>query len=267
MSDNITLTKTNINTPKNNKTMDIDGLIKFILATALAIMPFFLEKQISLGILAIYLLIATLVTRIKFRTLLISAASYCIIVLIPYLFGYLMSELLYLFTNNELFAYNQRINEVILRLFRLFVIWYVSILYFHTTPLKTVIGLLDKLFFPLKLIGVPIKDYLTIVMFIVLELKGKGAELKNSFIESARSAIGGNKIKLKTKIKGISHIIVSLLVNSFEKINEIQNLMENVNPDELYNYKFKISIRDIVVVLSFIMLTSALLMVEKGYKF
>jgi len=265
MSDNITLTKTDINTPKNSKSMDIDGLIKFILAIVLAIMPFLLEKQISLGILSVYLLIATLVTRIKFRTLLISTASYCIIVLVPYLFGYLMSELLYLFTNNELFAYNQGSYEVFLRLFRLLVIWYVSILYFHTTPMKTVIGLLDKLFFPLKLIGVPIKDYLKIVMCIVLDLKEKGSEIKNSFIESARSALGGNKIKLKTKIKGISHIIVSLLVNSFEKINEIESLVENVNPDELYNYKFKISIRDIVVVLSFIILISALLMVEKGY--
>ncbi len=102
-------------------------------------------------------------------------------------------------------------------------------------------------------------------MFIVLDLKEKGLEIKNSFIEGARAAIGGNKIKLKTKIKGLSHIIVSLLVNSFEKINDIQSLVENVNPDELYNYKFKIFIREIVVVLGFIMLTSALLMVEKGY--
>ncbi len=147
MSDPITLTKTNINTPKNNKSMDIDGLVKFILATVLAILPFLLEKQISFGILSVYLLIATLVTRIKFRTLLISAASYFIIVLIPYLFGFLMSELLYFITNNELFAYHQGSYEVFLRLFRLFVIWYVSILYFHTTPLKTVIGVLEKLFF------------------------------------------------------------------------------------------------------------------------
>lgn len=264
MSDNISSTKTNINTLENNKSMGIDGLIKLILAVVLAIIPFFLEKQISLGILTVYLLIATLVTRIKFRTLLISAASYSIIVLIPYLFGYLMSELLYLFTSNELFAYNQGGYEVFLRLFRLFVIWYVSILYFHTTPMKTVIGLLDKILFPLKLIGVPIKDYLKIVMFIVSELKGKGTEIKNSFIENARSTIGGDKTKLKTKIKGISHIIVSMLVNSFEKIDEIQNLVENVNSDELYNYKFKISRSDLVIVLIFIMLISGLLIVENG---
>lgn len=266
-ADNITLTKTNVHTPKDNQSMDIDGLIKFIITIMLAIIPFLLEKQISLGILSIYLLIATLVTRIKFRTLLISAASYFIIVLIPYLFGYLMSELLFLFTNNELFAYNQGSYDVFLRLFRLFVIWYVTILYFHTTPTKTVIGLLDKLLFPLKLIGVPVKDYLKILMCIVLDLKGKGSEIKDSFMENARSVIGGNKTKLKTKIKGISHIIVSLLVNSFEKINEVQSSIEKLNTDELYNYKFKISLRDIVVILSFIMLIFVLIMIEKGYLF
>ena len=260
-------TKININTTKNDGPMDIDGMIKFFIATMLAITSFLLDKPISLGILSVYLLIATLVTRIKFRTLLLSAASYFIIVLIPFLFGYLMSELLYLFTHNELFAYNQRGYEVFLRVFRLFVIWYVSILCFHTTPLNTVIGLLDKLLFPLKLLGVPTEDFLKIVMCIVLDLKGKGAEIKNSFMKNARSVIGGNKTKLKTKITGISHIIVSLLVNSFEKINEIQSSIENLNTDELYDYKFKISIRDIVVALSFILLTWVLLMVEKGYLF
>ncbi|MBM4763039.1 energy-coupling factor transporter transmembrane component T [Bacillus sp. B15-48] len=264
-ADNIILTKTN--TPKIDKSMNIDGLIKFIIATMLAIMSFLLEKQISLVILSIYLLIATLATRIKFRTLLVSTASYFIIVLIPYLFGYLMSELLYLITNNQLFSYNKESYEVFLRMFSLFVIWYVSILYFHTTPMKTVIGLLDKLLFPLKLIGVPVKDYLKIVMFIVQDLKGKGLEIKDRFLDNARSSIGGNKIKLKTKIKGISHIIVSFLVNSFERINEIQSSIENMNHEELYNYKFKISISDIVVVFSFILLTLVLLLVEKGYLF
>lgn len=269
-ANNIPLSKTTNNTPENdetpnnNKSVEIDGLIKLVIAVTLAVLAFFIEKQISLVILSVYLLIATIATRIKFKTLLLSAASYFIIVLIPYLFGYLMSELLYAFTNNELFAYNQGIYEVFLRLFRLFVIWYVSILYFHTTPMTTVIGLLDKLLFPLKLIGVPVQDHLKIVMCIVQELKGKGTELKDSVMKSARSAIGGNKIKLKTKIKGISRVIVSLLVHSFENINEIQDKVENLNSDELYHYKFKLAVRDIVVALSFIVLTSALIMVEKG---
>lgn len=259
-----TPTETNTNIPTTDST-DIDGLFKLMIVIALAITPFYLEKEISLAFLFAGLLIATVVTKIKFRTLLLSAASYFIIVLIPYLFGYFMSELLYLFTNNDFFAYKQSGYEVFLRVFRLFVIWYVSILYFHTTPMNTVIGLMDKLLYPLKLVRVPVRDFLNIIVCIVAELKGKGTELKDSFMENARSAIGGEKIKLRTKIKGVSHIIVSLLINSFEKINDIQNSLENLNTDELYNYRIKISLKEIVVVLIFAIFISGLFVVEKGY--
>ncbi|KUO64145.1 MAG: ABC transporter permease [Gracilibacter sp. BRH_c7a] len=261
------LSVTNLNTLKENEHWDMDGFIKFILATGLASMGFFFEEQMSFGILSIYLLIVTLVLRIKFRTLLLSAASYCVIVLIPFLFGILMNSVIFSLTNNELFVYNQGSYELVLRLFRLFLIWYVSILYFHTTPLKTIIGLLDKLFFPLKLLGVPVKDYLKIVMCIVLDLKGTGVEMKNKFLESARSSIGGTKGKFKINIKGISQIIVSLLVNSFEKIDKIQKFVEEVNTEDLYHYSFKISKRDVVAVLSFVLFTSAVIMIEKGYWF
>jgi len=260
MTNNLTLINTN--TQKNKESTDIDGLVKFILATLLASIPFFLEHKMSFLIISVYLLIATLVSRIKLRTLLLSVTSYCIIVLIPYLFGFLMNGLFYTFTNSELFIYKQDTYAIVLRLFRLFIIWYVSILYFHTTPIKTVIGLLDKLFFPLKLLGVPVEDYLKIVMCIVLELKGMGTEMKKNFVESARSVIGGSNEKFKIKIKGISQIIVSLLVNSFEKLDKIQSFVEKVNPDDLYHYKFKISQREVVIVLSFILLTWVLLLIE-----
>ncbi len=127
------------NTANINDCQEMDGLIKFILAASLAVMPFLFEKELSFGILCIYLLMVTLVSKIKFNTLLISAASYGIIVVIPYLFGFFMNELLYILTNNELFTTNQGTYAFFLRLFRLFIIWYVSILYFHTTSMKTVL--------------------------------------------------------------------------------------------------------------------------------
>lgn len=261
------LSETNLNKLKENEHWEMDGFIKFILATVLATIPFFFEEQMSFVIISFYLILATLILRIKLRTLLISAASYCIIVLIPYLFGLLMNEFISSVTNSELFVYSQSYYEIFLRLFRLFLIWYVSILYFHTTPMKTVIGLLDKLFFPLKLIGVPVKDYLKVVMCIVLDLKGTGVEMKNKFLESARSTIGGTKGKFRINIKGISQIIVSLIVNSFEKIDKIQSFVEEVNADDLYNYNFKISKKDGIAVSSFVVFLFLIILIEKGYWF
>jgi len=264
MSDNLTLT--HLEPPESvERSSDLDGLIKFILAVVLTIVPFLSQKQMSFAIISGYLLIVTLVSRIKLRTLLISATSYFIIVLIPYFFGLLMNGLFYMFSNNDLFAYHQGPYEIFLRLFRLLIIWYVSILYFHTTPMKTVIGMLDKLFIPLKLVGVPVADYLKIVMCIVGELKETGSEVKKSLGQSMRSVMGGDKRRFKINIKGISQIIVSLIVNSFEKLDKIQDRVENVNPEDLYDYSFKLSKLDVVAILSFILLTSVVFMVEKGH--
>lgn len=247
-----------------NESWGMDGFIKFILAAALAVIPFHLEHQLSFVVLAVYLLLATLVLKIKFQTLAISTASYVIIVLLPYLFGFLMNELLSCLTPKVLFTYHQGPYEVFLRLFRLFIIWYVSILYFQTTPIKTVIGLLDKLFFPLKLFGVPVTDYLKVVMCIILELKGTGEEMKKSFGERVRSIREGTKGRFTIQVKGISQMIVSLLVNSLEKIDTIQTFVENVNPDDLYHYRFNVSKKDAAAVTSFILLMAVLFMIEKG---
>ncbi|EHQ87613.1 energy-coupling factor transporter transmembrane component T family protein [Desulfosporosinus youngiae] len=247
---------------KDAESWDMDGLIKFILAMVLSIMPFIVHERMSFGILAVYLLIVTLVSKIKLRILIISAASYGIIVLIPYLFGLLMNSLLYTFADIQ-FS-DQGSYEILIRLFRLLVIWYVSILYFHTTPMKTVLGLVDKLFTPLKLVGIPVKDYLNVVMCIVLELKETGAEVTKGLGERMRSVTGEGKKRFKINIKGISQIIVSLIVNSFDKLDKIEHLVEKVNPEDLYNYRFKLSKNDLIGVLSFIALTAVVLMIEKG---
>ena len=265
MENNLLITKHKVQ--KRIAFSDMDGLIKFILTTLLVIMPFLFEKSMSFGVLAAYLLIVTLLSKIKSQTLLISAASYGIIVLIPYFFGILMNSLFATFSGNELFGNQQDAYEIFLRLFRLFIIWFVSILYFHTTPIKTVIGLLDKLLAPLKLVGVPVADYLKVVMCIILELMETGAEVKKTLGESMRSVIGGSAGKFRINIKGISQIIVALIVNSFEKIDKIQDFVEKVNSNDLYHYSFKVSRSDGVALLSFILLTSVIWMLEKGYWF
>src|SRR5665648_54806 len=258
MSRNLTLIS--VNTPETAEFLEVDGLIKFIIATLVTVMPFFFLKTMSFVMLSIYLLLATYLSRIKPRTLLISAASYFMVVLMPYLFGLFMNSLIYFFSNNELFSYQQCPNEIFLRLFKLLIIWYVSILYFHTTPLKTVLGLLDKCLTPLKLVGVPVADYLKVVMGSVIELKEMGAEIMKSLEESVRSVVRGRGGKFNINIKGLSQIIVSLIVNSFGRLDKIERFVEQANSDDLYHYSFKLTSREMVVVLSFVLFTSLVFM-------
>lgn len=265
MENQVTLTHPRI--LKRTKFSDMDGLIKLMEAILLAGMPFLVTKPMSFCLLSVSILMVTFISRINTRTLLMSAISYCIVFLFPYLFGIGMNALLYAVSGNAAFESHQGYDEIFLRLFRLFMIWYVSILYFHTTEMKTVIGLLDKLLTPLKFFGVPVSDYLKVVMCIVKELTEMGSDVKKSLGESMRSAIGGGNWKFHINIKGISQIIVSLIVNSFEKLDKIESFVEKSTADDLYSYRFKLSIHEVVSILSFFLLVSLVVMIEKGYWF
>lgn len=263
MSNNLMITEAAEAKAQKTEFVDVDGLVKFALATVLAVLPFLLEKPLSMAILSLYLVFVTLLSRIKPKTIVLSAASYGIVVLFPYLFGIFINSLFAYFSSN-IFLSQQGAYDSFLRLFRLFIIWYVSILYFHTTPMKTVIGLLDKLLTPLKFFRVPVEDYLKVVMCIVIELTETGAEMKKSLGESMRSAMGGAQKSLRINIKGISQIIVSLIVNSFEKIDKVQSFVEKANSEELYSYRFKWSKADSIATLSFILFILLVLLIEKN---
>lgn len=247
----------------HNPFEDLDGLIKLLLVIAIAMMPFYVNKPASYGIFMVYLVLVTLVSRIRYRTLLLSGASYSIIVLIPYLFGILVSGLLYFMTKNEAFIL-QGSQEVFLRLFRLFIIWYVSILYFHTTPIETILGLLDKLLFPLKLIKLPVQDYLKIIMLVVMDLKGTGEEIKIRFVDRARAASGGTRSTLRQKINAISQTIVGALVDSFQKVDKIEDLLANVTTEEIFNYRLRLTKQEGLAIISLALLISILRLIEKG---
>lgn len=245
---------------------ELDGFIKFLLAIMIAVVPFYFNQPMSYGLFLAYLLLVTLASRIQYKTLILSAASYGIIVLIPYLFGILMNGLLYLLTKNEVFLLHNPL-DIVLRLFRLLIIWYVSILYFQTTPMKTILGMLDKLFLPLKLIKLPVRDYLKVVMCIVMELKGTGEEMKTSFLDHARSVIGGGKSSLKAKINGLAQIIVTLLVDSFQKLDKVESLVEKTSAEEIFDYRFSFGKPEGIAALSMILFVLLLYIIEKGVGF
>ncbi len=248
---------------KHNQFEDLDGLIKLLLVIAIATVPFYLHKPTSYAVFLAYLLLVTLISRIRSRTLLFSGVSYAIIVLIPYLFGVLVNGLLYFFTKNEAFMW-QGSQEVFLRLFRLFIIWYVSILYFHTTLIETILGLLDKLLSPLKLIKLPVQDYLKIIMLVVTDLKGTGEEIRARFVDQARSASGRNKSNLRQKINAISQTIVRSLVDSFQKIDKVEGQLADSRAEAIFNYRLRLAMPEALTVISVVLLAAILYWIERG---
>lgn len=248
---------------KSTAVTEMDGLIKLILATALAVVPFYCREPWSFALFAAYLALVTLSSKIRPRTLLLSAASYGIVVLFPYFFGLLMSWIFYMLFRNPAFALQSEGYEIFLKLARLFLIWYISILYFNTTPMKAVIGMTDKLLTPLKWLRVPVGDYLKVIMCIVHELGEIGPELKKSWGENMRkTAAGKSRRVFKLSIKGISSVLVSLIVDSFQKLDKVQAFVEHAGPG-FYSYRFKIRKYDGLAAVSMVILFTVVSVLER----
>lgn len=242
----------------------MDGLIKLSLATGLGVISFRCEKPASFIVIMLFLVVTTWLARVNGRTMLVSAASYGMIVVMPYLLGIAMNELLYLVTVNPVFVYRQGIQPVVLKLVRLFLIWYISVFYFQITPIETVIGMADRMLSPLKRLGVPIEEYLKVTMCVVIELRKMPSEVKRNLGLRMRRAVGKNRWDIKAKIKGVADILVTLIVDSFQKLGRIQSFVEEAAPGDLYNYRFRLSKYDGMGIIAVVLLAGFVFLLEKA---
>ena len=249
----------------NNPLVKLDAGVKLVLAVMLSIIPFFCQRQGSFLILVLFLGFLTVLARVSLRTLRNSILSYGIIVIFPYLFGFLISWLTARYSANSLFVYEQGFSAMALRLFRLFLFWYVGTLYLYSTPLSSLLGVLDKCLFPLKKLGVPVSDYLKVLMCVIETLKKSGSEVKNKFEEKKASLSGDHKSLFLLNIKGIAQTVVSFIVDSFQNLDQIQEDLGKIKAEDLYTYEFKIAKLEILAVGCFLAINLGLYVIETGY--
>jgi len=243
----------------------MDSGVKLFFAFILSIIPFLCENQISFIIISAYLIFITIFSGMKVRTVLTSFTAYFIIVVFPFLFGFLISLLFYQISGNAMFTYYQQISDTAIRMFQLFLLWYIGCIYFNTTPMKSFIGLFDKILTPFKRFGVPVEDHLKVIMCVIKVLTQIGPEVKRSFTESMSSMSDNKKWWSRINIKGISGIIVNFIVNSFKRMDAIEKYVKEVNAADLYNYRLKVSRLDIVASVSFVIVVFLVIIIENGY--
>ncbi|MHB8126248.1 MAG: energy-coupling factor transporter transmembrane component T family protein [Desulfitobacteriaceae bacterium] len=249
---------------KNNT--EIDAGLKAFITIVLAIVASVCVKQISLLIILLYLVIATFLLGSNFRFILKNIISYGIIFLLPFSFGLLLSIFFGFLFSNNLFFSDYVLKETVLRIVRIFFIWYIGSLYFCTTPLKSILGMLRKVLYPLNILGVPVLKYLNIVMCIIIELTQSVNEFKNKIIEQSRDIFRDNSLCFKTKIKELSNILVLFITNSLQKTEEIQKLVEQTNTND-FIYSFKVSRNEILAIFSLIILLTVLIFLERVNSF
>lgn len=251
---------TDINT-KNSLLADLDAGIKACLAILLTVIASVCIKQESLLLVFLYLVLATVSLGSNFRFLLNNMVSYGIIFLLPYFLGLFLSVFFgYLFSNTQ-YVSDLVLKETLLRMVRIFFVWYIGSLYICSTPFKSILGMLKKVFSPLNSLGVPISKYLTIIMCIIIQLTESVSEFKNNTVDQARTIIKNKSMCFKTKINGISNLLVGFIVNSLQKTEEVQKLVDQTDIKNL-TYSFRFSKNEILAIFSFIIFFSILILLK-----
>jgi hypothetical protein len=246
---------------KNSLLSEIDTGLKALLAIVLVAAVLLCEKQVSLLVIFLYTVIATVLLGSNFRFLLKNMVSYAIIFMFPYIFGLLLSIFFgFVFSNNPS-ASVMLLKEALLRIVKIFFVWYIGSLYICSTPLESILGMLKKVLRPLNNFGVPIDKHLNIIMCIVIELNESVKEFKNNSLAQARDAIKDKSLCFKIKIKEISNILVCFIANSLHRTEHIQELVAQTNVNDL-KYNFRFSRSEILATFSIIILLSGLTFLE-----
>lgn len=255
------LTDSNMKTSNTTVLAEIDAGLKACMAIILTVTALICQKQVSLSMVFFYTVVATVLLGSNFRFILKNIVAYGIVFLLPYLFGLLLSMLFGFLFSNALYVSDLVIKEALLRMVRIFFVWYIGSLYFFSTPLNSILGMLKKVFSPLNSLGVPVSKYLTIIMCILIELSKSVGEFKNHAVAQARNIFRDNSMSFKTKIKEISNILVFFIADSLQKTEEIQKLVDQTDIND-FRYSFKVSRNEILAIVSFIIFLAVLILLE-----
>ena len=239
----------------------MDSGIKLLIVLVLGVVPFFIDGYVNYFLLLSYLAIATLMARIQLKVLIKNIAAYVAIIIFPYAMGIFIAVSISKLTGNGLVALQGSLADVSLRLFQLFILWYVGILYLNSTKVEQVLGLFDKLLAPLKSIGLPVTDFLKVILCVINELKELAPEAKRTFFEGVSHLAGQRKSLSQSRLRGISQVIAGYIVNSFARLDQLEEHVKRIEKEDVFNYRFNFSKTDFFALLSLILLIGIMIYV------
>ncbi|MFA7078658.1 MAG: hypothetical protein WC147_09670 [Syntrophomonas sp.] len=231
--------------------IEIDAGIKTCLAILLGVVSSFCNNGLDLVYFTLYLVVITVLLKSNLKFILKNLASYGIIFVFPYLCGLLLSLLMSKLFPGAAYLNNFNIEATLFKMVKLFFIWYIGSLYFFTTPFTAIVDMLNKVFFSLNSLGVPVAKHLNMVMCIVDELTKSVGQFKQDIMEQARRIFKNKHLGVKTKSKELSNILVNFIANSLQRTDEIQNQVELADVSDC-QYTLTISKNEILAILSFV---------------
>lgn len=229
----------------NNQNTEMDAGVKIILTVLLAVSAAFCHNGRDLLAFAAFLLVVTIFLKSDLRFILKNLLSFGIIILIPYLIGVLLSLALSGFWAVP--AYDLYLSASLIKMTRLFFIWYIGNLYFYTSSLEAIMEMSDRVLGPLKRAGAPVSKYLNMVMFILSELSRTVGQFKGDVFEQAGRIFKDREMAIKSKLKELSNILINYIADSLQRTDEVQAQLESGWAKER-QYTLRISKNEILAI-------------------
>lgn len=235
------------------KNMELDVGIKGALAVLLMVASAFCQGYLDFIIFSLYLLIVTILLRSNLRFVLKNLISYGVIFILPYFLGLFLSILVSMIMPAASSINHLQVTETLIRMGKVFFIWYIGSLYFFTTPFEEILIMLNTVLYPLNAKGIPILKYLNMMMCIMNELTESISRFKMDILEKVRQVFKDKQIGFKVKLNCLANILVSFIANSLQKTEAIEKQVETLQINA-YIYKMRISRNESLAILSFILL-------------
>ncbi len=253
----------NIKPRKNQILTTMDPGIKAGLVIILAAILFWSKMPLSFTVILLYILLITVLSSLSFRILLRNLLYLTVALIVPYLFGLIFSICGVLFDPGGFSAWNINFPAIALKFGRLILLGHIASIYMYTTPFERIVRMLNRLFTPVKRCGVPVTDYLKILICIRTELPNAIKRGRDTVARWRDPDGTVTRRSLKSKIEGMADVIVSQILQSFQEIERIQRLIDETDCADLDAFRFKVSKSDMMAIISLILLGGAVLWIEQ----
>ncbi|MCL6591313.1 MAG: hypothetical protein K6U80_15330 [Firmicutes bacterium] len=234
-----------------------------MISIILAITLFLSKAYTGLIIILIYTLTITLISGIDLHFFLRSLASYAIIILGPYLFGFLLSLFFSFFASGVPLPPENSFINVIIKMARIFFLWHIGSLFLDSTPIQSVVCFLNKILKPLNRLGVPVSRLMSVIMGIALELPETVNTFTKIFSRKLPLIVNRSNLSLKARITIISDTIADLIIKSLQKTEKTQEVIEKIHANQLNTYSFQIHKKEIIAIISCLALIIVVFFSEK----
>ena len=232
----------------------MDVAIKLFLILSLLVAVISCQKLLSLMIIGLAALAIIFFSKINRGILFRNLIYYAVILVLPYFFGIIISLL------TSSLRYNPEL--VFVKIIRLYLFGLLGGLFFLSTSIEVMASLCYKFLSPLQKLDIPVADSLKSLILIIDQIEKNISKFHDLNVQKITDKVR-YKGSIRAKVQQVTQTFVTIIVNSFQKTEEVRRRIEQQDQNILNSYQFKPSMADAVGIFVFVLVVVTLIVLER----